>query len=116
MIFNPGIVSPSGGGGGAVVGTYTGNGYSSKSLTFANNEPACIILMHGAEHRVIAINNSEGGLAVAESFSSVKSGIIEVTVTFSGKTVTFSALSTTALLNAVNKSGESYSFVAFPKA
>lgn len=116
MIFNPNVMAAASGGGGAVVGTYTGNGYSSKSLTFANIEPACIILMHGVEHRVIAINNSAGGLAVYESLSSVKLSAAEVTVNFSKKTVTFSGLSTSALLNAVNKSGESYSFVAIPKA
>jgi len=116
MIFNPNVMAAAGGGGGgAVTATYTGNGNTSRKFTFANIEPALMIIFAPESGRVMAINAGSNSYAVAESFGATKAAI-DIDVSFSDKAVTFSDLSTSARLNLINKSGNIYLFVAIPKA
>lgn len=113
MIFNPGLVPQASGGGGAVVGTYTGNGEESRTIEF-DFEPALVIIMQGSNYMTTIINLGTTGAAYSLNISKIAS-TLDITVTFSGKTMTFPTLST-APKKAINSSGMPYSFVAIPKA
>lgn len=115
MIFNPGIVPQAGGGGGAVTGTYTGDGNAARTFTFDNIEPALMIIFAPESGRAMAINAGTHTWCNAESFG-VKFSVTSVDVSFSGKSVTFSGMTSAATLNQINKSGRTYLFAAIPKA
>lgn len=115
MIFNPGLVPQAGGGGGAVTGTYTGDGNAARTFTFDNIEPALMIIFAPESGRAMAINAGTHTWCYAESFG-VKFSVTDVDVSFSGKSVTFSGMTSAATLNQINKSGRTYLFAAIPKA
>ena len=116
MIFNPNVMAAAGGGGGAVVGTYTGDGNATRTFTFDSIEPALVIIFAPESGRAMAINAGTHTWCDAESFGSKLTPVTSVDVSFSGKSVTFSGMSTSATLNQINKSGRTYLFVAIPKA
>lgn len=107
MIFNPGFVPPSGGGGGAVVGTYTGDGSATKTLTF-DFEPAVVFLLkNGTVKNVSLILNSASRVFILNS-SSYFDG-----VTINGKTLKITASGYQGYFNEKN---EPFIYVAIPKA
>lgn len=103
----------SGGGGGAVVGTYTGNGEESRTIEF-DFEPALVIIMQGSNYMTTIINLGTTGAAYSLAISKIAS-TLDIAVTFSGKTMTFPNLTTTPK-KALNSLNWTYSFVAIPKA
>lgn len=116
MIFNPNVMAAAGGGGGAVAGTYTGDGNAARTFTFDSIEPALMIIFAPESGRAMAINAGTHAWCDAESFGSKLTSATSVDVSFSGKSVTFSGMTSTATLNQINKSGRIYLFVAIPKA
>lgn len=107
MIFNPGFVPPSGGGGGAVVGTYTGDGSATKTLTF-DFEPAVVFLLkNGTVKNVSLILNSASRVFILNSSSYFDR------VTINGKTLKITASGYQGYFNEKN---EPFIYVAIPKA
>ena len=105
MIFNPGFVPPSGGGGGAVVGTYTGDGSATKTLTF-DFEPAVVFLLkNGTVKNVSLILNSASRVFILNSYFDG--------VTINGKTLKITASGYQGYFNEKN---EPFIYVAIPKA
>lgn len=115
MIFNPNVMAAAGGGGGAVVGTYTGNGNAARTFTFDSIEPALMIIFAPESGRAMAINTGSNNYAVAESFG-LKGSVTDVYVSFSGKSITFSGMTSSSTINQINKSGKIYLFAVIPKA
>lgn len=116
MIFNPGIMAAAGGGGGAVVGTYTGDGTVEREieLPFApalliveqtSNYNQCICFITGKHCKVIRMMNSV-------DLAPAKGGISWLTTSIDSK-----ILETTSATNDwLNSNGNSYTYIAIPKA
>lgn len=116
MIFNPNVMAAAGGGGGAVVGTYTGNGTVGReiALPFApafliveqtSNYTQYISFITGRHCKVLQIANSS-------SFPAVNGGVSWLTTSIDSK-----ILKTTSATNDwLNQNGNSYTYIAIPKA
>lgn len=116
MIFNPGIMAAAGGGGGAVVGTYTGNGTVGReiALPFApalliveqtSNATQYMCFITGKHCKALQIANSS-------SVSTVNGGVSWLTTSIDSK-----ILKTTSATNYwLNQNGNSYTYIAIPKA
>ena len=116
MIFNPNVMAAAGGGGGAVVGTYTGNGTVGREieLPFApalliveqtSNYTQYVSFITGKHCKVLRIKNSS-------SLSSVDGGVSWLTTSIDSK-----ILETTSATNGwLNLNGNSYTYIAIPKA
>lgn len=115
MIFNPNVMAAAGGGGGAVVGTYTGDGNAARTFTFDSIEPALMIIFAPESGRAMAINAGTRSWCYVESFGA-KLSVTDVDVSFSGKSVTFSGMTSAATINQINKSGNIYPYAVIPKA
>ena len=108
MIFNPNVMAAAGGSGGAVIGTYTGNGKKTRTIEF-NIEPA-IVFIHSTDssaygNMYIYIANSNGyGVQLSNNTSTHSSQ-----GTINGKTLTITDYSP-------NTNGETYTYIAIPKA
>lgn len=116
MIFNPNVMAAAGGGGGAVTGTYTGNGTVGReiALPFApalliveqtSNATQYICFITGKHCKVLGIQNST-------SLVTAKSGVSWLTTSIDDK-----ILKTTSATNGwLNSNGNSYTYIAIPKA
>ena len=123
MIFNPGFMAAAGGGG-AVVGTYTGDGASYRRFTF-DFEPAAMIIIRNAGsysdklvYRTTII--SEATFATIESLAAFSktssSGLLDViTAETQAKAFRLSDISS-ADMPAINKSSVIYTYIAIHKA
>lgn len=107
MIFNPGIMADAGGGGGAVVGTYTGDGSATKTLTF-DFEPAVVFLLKNGTVKNISLLLNSASRAFILSSSNYFDG-----VTINGKTLKITASGYQGYFNEKNAS---FIYVAIPKA
>lgn len=116
MIFNPGLVPQASGGGGAVVGTYTGNGTVGReiALPFApalliveqtSNATQYISFITGKHCKVLQIANSS-------SPGNILGGISWLTTSIDDKILK----TTTATNNWLNSRSNSYTYIAIPKA
>lgn len=114
MIFNPNVMAAAGGSGGAVVGTYIGDGSASRSLTF-DFEPAFVVIMSAEGHETMTINAGRASIGVTFAAKTGLASMSNPTVEFSGKTATFSGLSGLEG-KALNTSNKTYTYVAIPKA
>ncbi len=116
MIFNPGLVPQASGGGGAVVGTYTGDGVTGReiALPFApalliveqtSNATQYISFITGKHCKVLQITGSS-------SLATVEGGVSYLTTSIDDK-----ILKTTSATNGwLNSRNNSYTYIAFPKA
>lgn len=112
MIFNPNTMPQSGGG--AVCGSYTGNGQYQKNLNLGF-EPAAILIMSSPDGggnvcMLVAVNGASKGFG----FSSYSTTTYRVSVSFSGEGILM-GLSTDYNISYFNTSGLAYHYVAFPK-
>ena len=119
MIFNPNVMAAAGGGGGAVVGTYTGNGTVGRkiALPFApafliveqtSNYTQHVSFITGKHCKVLRIKNSSS----STSLPSVEGGVSWLTTSIDSK-----ILETTSATNDwLNSNGNSYTYIAIPKA
>lgn len=116
MIFNPGFVPQASGGGGAVVGTYTGNGTVGReiALPFApalliveqtSNATQYISFITGKHCKVLSMQNST-------SLTTAKGGVSWLTTSIDDKILK----TTSATNNWLNFNGNSYTYIAIPKA
>lgn len=115
MIFNPGIMAAAGGGG-AVVGTYTGNGTVGReiALPFApallvveqtSNSTQYISFITGKHCKTLQIVNSSG-------MDAVMGGVSWLATSIDNK-----ILKTTSATNGwLNSKNNSYTYIAIPKA
>lgn len=116
MIFNPNVMAAAGGGGGAVVGTYTGDGTVGReiALPFApalliveqtSNYEQFICFITGKHCKVFSIQNST-------NLTTAKGGASWLTTSIDNK-----ILKTTSVTNNwLNFNGNSYIYIAIPKA
>ena len=116
MIFNPNVMAAAGGGGGAVVGTYTGNGTVGREIelpfapalliveqTSNYNQYMCFIT--GKHCKVLSFQNTT-------NLAAVKGGVSWLTTSIDSK-----ILKTTSETNSqLNFNGNSYTYIAIPKA
>lgn len=116
MIFNPNVMAAAGGGGGAVVGTYTGNGTVGReiALPFApalliveqtSNYEQFICFITGKHCKVLSMQNST-------SLTTAKGGVSWLTTSIDDKILK----TTSATNNWLNFNGNSYTYIAIPKA
>ena len=110
MIFNPGIMPQASGGGGAVVGMYTGDGASSKTIEF-NIEPAVVIIYDASSSSfgnayIFMINSNGYGLRLNNN-QQVRS----YRGTILGNQLTLIIENTL-----LNVNGYTYHYIAIPKA
>ena len=116
MIFNPNVMAAAGGGGGAVVGTYTGDGTVGReiALPFApalliveqtSNYTQYVSFIAGRHCKVLQIANSS-------NLPAVNGGVSWLTTSIDNK-----ILKTTSTTNDwLNSNGNSYTYIAIPKA
>lgn len=115
MIFNPGLVPQASGGGGGVTGTYTGDGATTKTLTF-DFEPALVIIhcyKYNAFYDTTMIYG-EPKVSVdkrtGETFEQYA-----LNVSWNGKTIVISA-SVSSYIIGFNSADTPYYYTAIPKA
>lgn len=116
MIFNPNVMAAADGGGGAVVGTYTGNGTVGREIelpfapalliveqTSNYNQYMCFIT--GKHCKVLSMQNTT-------RLTTVQGGVSWLTTSIDSK-----ILKTTSDTNDwLNFNGNSYTYIAIPKA
>ena len=115
MIFNPGLVPPSGGGGGAVVGTYTGDGVTTKTITLdINFEPALVIIQSATDEGLTTIIPNGFGYAKLLGTAGSTKPVRTFAVAISGNQVIFK--DSTMPTSFYNNNNTTYYYFAFPKA
>lgn len=116
MIFNPGLVPQGGSGGGAVVGTYTGDGsYLNKFTLEFDVEPALVIIRsyHSSyTWETIAVCGADYASATKQESS--KYSLTSIPISWEGRKVTFTVGSMSVY--AVNGNNFTYNYVVIPKA
>lgn len=114
MIFNPGIMAPTGAAG-AVTGSYKGNGSNQKNFNLGF-EPAAILIISSPDsgsnmYMMVAVNGAPKGLGT----SSGSGSNYRIDVNFSGEGVLIGSPTDTNI-NHFNRSGTVYNYIAIPKA
>lgn len=115
MIFNPGLAPQASGGGGAVTGTYTGDGATTKTLTF-DFEPALVIIhcfKYNIFYETIMIYG-ETQVAVTKKAAGAFDQH-QINVSWNGKTIVISPTASRNLIG-FNSADTPYYYTAIPKA
>lgn len=113
MIFNPNDMAAAGGVGGAVVGTYTGDGTYYRKITF-DFEPAIVYILQASYSGTpgIYVTMVFQGFFFAEIL--YNNTVSRLNCSLQGNTIETSGLSSD--LDALNRKGTTYTYVAIPKA
>lgn len=117
MIFNPNVMAAAGGGG-AVVGTYTGNADTARTIELPFKPALLIVFKSSNATKYIAFIRGNGcfifGLSSATTALSRShtSGVVALNSPISNGIIDLSG----NIKSLLNSNGESYTYIAFPES